>query len=1002
MKPVEYANVANSSTKDVSERAYEDAVEAILNSVGWSSADTSDYDRSLAVKLDSTIAFIEQSQPKEWGKVLSFYGSEASARANFAKQLDKNLNFNGLVHVLRHGFKMSGARLRLCYFRPPNNLNADAFRQHACNRFEVVRQLRYGTMKGDADNSLDVVLFVNGLPLVTVELKNRQTGQSVENAMAQYRQDRDPRELIFRPDNRSLVHFAVDGHLVRMTTMLRAGGTKFWKFDKGNNGDAGNPPVEQGRRTDYLFAEVLEPQSLLQIVQSFAQVKRAGDKVDSVIFPRYHQLRVVRKLVASAAAEGPGRNYLIQHSAGSGKSHSISWTAHQLAGLTKSDGSAVFDSIVILTDRKVLDSQLQEDVYSMEHKEGLVVKVEGTSKDLRDALNGGARIIISTIQKFPYIYRDTDVADRTFAVIVDEAHSSQTGKNAEKTREGLSKLTDEEFQQMLEEAAILDEAAATEAEAAQVSVLQEVSSQGRRDNLSFIAFTATPKAKTLELFGTMGEDGKPHPFDLYSMRQAINEGYILDVLKNYTTFETYYKLVKSIPDDPKYAQAQASKALMNFVKLHPSNISKKAQIMVEHFRSTVAHMLDGKAKAMVVTSTRKAAVLYTQAFQAYIDEKGYSDMGVMVAFSGKLDVDGFEYTEAGMNGVPETKTAETFAKPEYQVMIVANKFQTGFDQPLLCAMYVDKILTGISAVQTLSRLNRCYPGKQEVFVLDFVNDAETIKKSFDDYYTTTEIDRVSDPNALYEIESRLEGYRVYTPQDVETLTDFWFGSPRSDDDNAKLQVMLSPSVERYCALEDERQYEFRELAKKLVRSYTFITQMVRLMDTELHRTVAFLSHLIKELPKPGGIERVFLEDEVDLESVVIEDLGQQSIMLEGPGELHNGSGGAGIAREDPKESLSVLIERFNARFGTDFGPSTEGTLSGMDGVLDADKDLELKFKNNSLEDLRLAWNDVFDNVAMAVMQENMDFFEVVGMNKEAYEMLKEEMLLRYLSRHSKG
>ena len=500
----------------------------------------------------------------------------------------------------------------------------------------------------------------------------------------------------------------------------------------------------------------------------------------------------------------------------------------------------------------------------------------------------------------------------------------------------------------------------------------------------------------------MGEDGKPHPFDLYSMRQAINEHYILDVLKNYTTFETYYKLVKSIPDDPKYAQAQASKALMNFVKLHPSNISKKAQIMVEHFRSTVATLLEGKAKAMVVTSTRKAAVLYTQAFQAYIEEKGYSDMGVMVAFSGKLDVDGFEYTEAGMNGVPETKTAETFAKPEYQVMIVANKFQTGFDQPLLCAMYVDKILTGISAVQTLSRLNRCYPGKQEVFVLDFVNDAETIKKSFDDYYTTTEIDRVSDPNALYEIESRLEGYRVYTPQDVETLTDFWFGSPRSDDDNAKLQVMLSPSVERYCALEDERQYEFRELAKKLVRSYTFITQMVRLMDTELHRTVAFLSHLIKELPKPGGIERVFLEDEVDLESVVIEDLGQQSIMLEGPGELHNGSGGAGIVREDPKESLSVLIERFNARFGTDFGPSTEGTLSGMDGVLDADKDLELKFKNNSLEDLRLAWNDVFDNVAMAVMQENMDFFEVVGMNKEAYEMLKEEMLLRYLSRHSKG
>ncbi|MGN0301756.1 MAG: type I restriction endonuclease subunit R, partial [Anaerotardibacter sp.] len=993
-------------TVDISEKIFEDHVEQFLEDSGWKSyrlereagvpkAGQADYDRDLALKLDSLIGFIKDTQPKEWAKIEGFYDNP---EAKFAAQLNKELRFNGLVEVLRHGMKMApGARFKLCYFKPESSINTNAWTNYSKNRFEVVRQLYYGTFPSDKNNSLDVVLFLNGIPVVTIELKNHQTSQNVNDAIRQYRINRDPKETIFKPNDHSLVHFAVDSDLVRMTTWLKGPKTFFLPFDKGNGkAGAGNPPDPvNGFRTAYLFKETLAADSLLEIIEKFVQAEY-DDKgnLRRVLFPRYHQLDAVRKLVADVKEFGPGKNYLIQHSAGSGKSNTIAWLAHQLSSLTNETGNSVFDSIIVLTDRIVLDDQLQNTIYSMEHKEGVVEKIEKGSAQLLNAINSGKRIIISTIQKFPYIYQNTNVEGRTFAIIIDEAHSSQSGKSAQKTKQALSSnSTEEELDQALVDAAQQDstEEKNEEKHDAQAAVFAEMSAQGNQKNLSFFAFTATPKVVTMELFGTKGEDGKPHPFSLYSMKQAIEEKFILDVLKNYTTFDTYFKLVKSIEADPKYEAMAASRSLMNFVKLHPANITRKAQIMIEHFRGQVMPLLNHKAKAMVVTSSRLAAVRYTSAFKAYIEEKGYKDMDVMVAYSGSVDQGFGPMTESDMNGFPDTETRARFATDDYQVMIVANKYQTGFDQPLLCAMYVDKVLTGIAAVQTLSRLNRTYPGKEEVFVLDFVNDWETIKASFEDYYTVTEIDRTTDPNVVYDIERRLEGYRIYTAKEVEAVADTWYNAKDRSKVLPKVLSALEPAKQRFEAIGDEnRQYEFRELAKKFVRSYGFITQMVRLSDMDLHYLNLYLTFLLKELPKPSGSHIPNLNDEVDLDSLRIDEIGTRQIQLDGGTELKNGGANAGVKPEDPKEPLSEIIKRINAQYGTKF-EKADKILKACLERLDSDEDLVLKAKNNSREDFETPFTTALNNVLMEQMLENEEFFKLVGTNEDFLKALSKEL-----------
>lgn len=754
-----------------SEGDFEDDVEFYLGNVGWktfvqerATAEASgqpkwlvaqqDYDRKLAIKTDSLISFIKETQPKEWAKVEGLYGDKAESKLleRVESVLEPHQDNDGLVEILRKGFDMApGAHFRLVYFKPANDKNPDLIAKYKANRFEVVRQLAYGNLKTNEFDTVDVVLFLNGIPIVTMELKNNLTGQRTAHAVKQYKNDRDPKEVLFNPNQRAIVHFALDSETVEMCTWLKGKSSFFLPFNKGNGmSGGGNPANENGYRTEYLYTEVLAPDSLLDIIQRFVRVEYKEDSkrrkvMGKVIFPRYHQLDAVRKLTEHARKHGSGQNYLIQHSAGSGKSNSIAWLAHHLQSLHDENDKPIFDTVIVLTDRRNLDSQLSADVDAVGTVQGVVRRIEEKdhSSGLRDAVNEGAQIITSTIQKFPYICKETKTQGKTFAVIIDEAHSSQTGRAHAKMKYALTDFN----------------VADPENPTAEDEIVREMRSQGTLPNLSIFAFTATPKASTLEVFGTKGEDGKPAPFHLYSMKQAIEEGFILDVLENYTVYDTYFKLVKTITDDPQYKEAKANKALVNIVRNDQRLLEKRAAIIVEHFVNDVAGELHGKAKAMVVTHSRSSALAYYNAIKAYAESQGYN-LGVLAAFSGTLQDGDREWTEASLNGFPESQTATEFDKDEHRIIVCANKFQTGFDQPKLCAMYVDKVLTGVAAVQTLSRLNRCYPGKR-TFILDFVNDWETIRASFSNYYEVTEIDEVTDPSIIYDTKRRLDQFGVY-------------------------------------------------------------------------------------------------------------------------------------------------------------------------------------------------------------------------------------------------
>ncbi|MBQ6453209.1 MAG: type I restriction endonuclease subunit R, partial [Coriobacteriales bacterium] len=698
-----------------------------------------------------------------------------------------------------------------------------------------------------------------------------------------------------------------------MCTWLANGKSFFLPFNKGNGMyGAGNPANPNGYRTEYLYRRILSPASLLDIIQRFVRVDYDPDikAMKRIIFPRYHQLDAVRKLVADAREKGAGQSYLIQHSAGSGKSNSIAWLAYHLQSLHDANDQPVFDTVVVLTDRRNLDSQLSETIDSVDHKRGVVVRIreEDGSAGLREALNTGAQIITSTIQKFPYICSETKVSGRKFAVIIDEAHSSQSGKANAKMKMA---LIDRDLDP--------DEPWDDEDELA-----KEMKAQGRIPNLSFFAFTATPKAATLEVFGTRDElcvvDDKgiriPRPFHLYSMKQAIEEGFILDVLENYTCFESYFKLVKTISDDPKYKEMKANKALKGLVAWDPAMIGKKAEIIVEHFMNDVEGVLGGKAKAMVVTFSRPMAYRLYKAMESYISEQKYACQ-IMVAFSGTLEVDGEEVTEAKVNGVPESRTAELFDSDEKRIIVCANKFQTGFDQPKLCAMYVDKMLTGVAAVQTLSRLNRTcsIPGKR-TFVVDFVNKPETIQASFNDYYEVTELDAATDPDVIYDLYHIIESYHVFEQPEVDKVADAFFEESDTSKVLSRIEGSLAPAVDQWKAMENASKREFKALLRKFLRSYSFITQMIELGDKDLHRFFVYAGFLVKKLFIETG-DTPDLRDKVDLEYLRIEDKGTQAIKLQ-PDKLHNGGAIPGVPKEDEEERLSVLIDHLNEAFGTDW------------------------------------------------------------------------------------
>lgn len=902
---------------DHSESSFEATIESILAEVhgyrvrAWER----DYDRALCLDPELVVQFVLTTQPKTWEKLKQQHGEVVKPR--FLKRLAKEIESRGTLDVLRRGVNDLGCKFDLACFQPETGLNEGHRRLYRANTFSVVRQLHYSQKN---ENSIDLVLFLNGLPIVTVELKNPETGQTVRHAIKQYKNDRDPKEPLLA-FGRCLAHFAVDTDLAYMTTHLQDDRTFFLPFNQGCDGGAGNPVNQDGFRTDYLWKRTWQPDSLLEIIQHFVQVvdllddegKKTGKR--KLIFPRYHQLEAVRGLVDHARNHGPGNNYLVEHSAGSGKSNTIAWTAHRLSGLHGADERRVFDSIILITDRRVLDRQLRQTVQSFEQVKGLVTAIEDQkSTRLAEALQEGADIIITTIQTFPFVSEKVgEIPGRRFAILVDEAHSSVTGEATASMKSILSAKSLDDAQRQDESGSGADEEDRINA-----AVEESMAKRGRLPNVSFFAFTATPKNRTLELFGTRQPDGTFEPFDLYSMRQAIEEGFIKDVLRNYTTFKVYFGLNKKIQDDPEHPKKKAIALLRSYADLHPHGIQTKAELMVEHFEAHVKQHIKGQAKAMVVTRSRLHAVRYKQAFDTIL-KRDKLPHRALVAFSGTVkDPDtGREFTEAGMNGTPETQTRNRFEKAECRFLIVAEKFQTGFDQPLLHAMYVDKKLSGVNCVQTLSRLNRTHPDKDDPVVLDFANETDEIREAFQPYYEATFLTEATDPNKLYDLKRKAEEFLLYYQQEVDAFAAVYFGSNPTQE---KLRPILDAAVDRFSIADPDVQKQFRKAVSDFVRIYSFLSHILTFTDAELEKTYQFLRFLRPLLKPPRDRLPTEVIDEINMESYKVKQTASGKIVL-----LNKDGGldpisdiGTGMIREEDTAPLSEIISYMNENFGTDF------------------------------------------------------------------------------------
>ena len=978
---------------ELSEKGFEEYVEEHLLKSGYVKGNPNDYNKEFALDTKILFDFLEDTQPKKMDKLREIYKDQYQFKV--LSRLNRELNNRGMIDVLRHGIKDYGVYLDLAYFQPDSKLNEKTVKLYEKDRISVTRQVHYSIKN---ENSIDMLICINGLPVVVLELKNPFTGQTYEDAIIQYKKDRSPNELLFQFKKRTIVFFAVDTEEVYMTTRLSGDKTFFLPFNKGRDGGCGNPDNPNGLKTAYLWEEILQKDSLMDILKKFlfiqTEEKKGTDGItytsEKVIFPRYHQLDAVRKLEADAKEKGAGTNYLVQHSAGSGKTNTISWLAYRLANLHDDEDNSVFDSVIVITDRRVLDRQLQDSIYQLEHKHGVVEKIDKDSNQLADAIQGGTRIIISTLQKFPFIIEKVgELKNRKYAVIIDEAHSSSTGENMASLREVLSANS-------LEEAEKLDEEFEGKEYDPDEEILKIIRKRGKQPNISFFAFTATPKAKTLEMFGTIGEDGLPHPFHLYSMRQAIEEGFILDVLQNYVTYETYFKLAKKIEDDPAFEKAKATKALTRYVSLHPYNIAQKTEIMVEHFRNVTKHKIGGRAKAMVVTSSRLHAVRYKLAFDEYIKKKGYKDMKTLVAFSGTVKDNGVDYTESDMNKFKESELPDRFATDEYQVLLVAEKYQTGFDQPLLHTMYVDKKLSGIKAVQTLSRLNRTCGGKDDTFILDFVNKAEDIQKAFKPYYQSTIVEEVTEPNLLYDIETMLDASGVYLKEELDRFIHIYFKpkDKRTSKDRAILNHLIDIAVERFKKLDEQHKEDFSGQATKYIRLYSFILQITPFEDVELHKLYVYLTYLLKKLPRGKG-STVHLSDEIALEYYTNKKTFEGSISLTSDDEnvpITPVKFAGAETKEDDEEYLSSIIQRLNKRFGTDFTKADQLSVEQIKEDFAADEDLVQKAKTNTIDDFRFAFEKVFINKVIDRMDQNQTFFTRVLDDEQFKNALMEYML----------
>jgi type I restriction enzyme R subunit len=956
---------------DTSEEGLESIIVAsLVENAGYVQGDPQDYDREHAVDRAKLLQFLSATQTDTY-EALGI-DEEGPKRTQFLHRLQGEIAKRGVVDVLRGGIKHGPAHVDLFYGTPTPG-NVKAAERFAANIFSVTRQLRYS--RNETALSLDMAVFINGLPIATFELKNKLTKQTVLDAVQQYQRDRDPKELLFQ-FGRCVVHFAVDDHEVRFCTHLKGKGSWFLPFDKGYNNGAGNPPNPAGLATDYLWKESLSKAGLTDILENYAQVveekdEKTGKKRYKQIFPRYHQLKVVRMLLANAAESGVGRRYLIQHSAGSGKSNSIAWLAHQLVGL-EHESKALFDSVIVVTDRRVLDKQIRDTIKQFAQVSATVGHAEH-SGDLRRFLKAGKKIIITTVQKFPFILDEIGDEHRKskFAIIIDEAHSSQGGKTTAAMNMAVAEKPGEYKAEW-------DELDAED----KINKIME----GRKmvTNASYFAFTATPKNKTLEIFGEPDPqpDGtvKHHPFHSYTMKQAIQEGFILDVLKNYTPVESYYRLAKTVEDDPLFDANKAQKKLRRYVESHEHAIREKAEIMVDHFHAQVIghRKIGGHARAMVITNGIERAIQYFHAFKDYLKERK-SPYTPIVAFSGEHEYGGKKVTEATLNGFPSSQIPDKVQQDPYRFLIVADKFQTGYDEPLLHTMYVDKALSGIKAVQTLSRLNRAHPQKHDTFVLDFYNDSETIQKSFEPYYRTTILSDETDPNKLHDLKSDLDGYQVYSQVQIDDLVGLYLNGADRD----KLDPIIDACVATYNAdLDEDGQVDFKGKAKAFVRTYGFLASILPYSNADWEKLSIFLNFLIPKLPAPK---------EEDLSRGILEAIDMDSYRVEVKTSLKIGlpdqdaeigpvpTSGGGRKPEPELDQLSNIIKAFNDQFGNidwkDGDKIRQVIAEEIPAKVAADAAYQNAMKNNDKKTARIEHDAALQRVMIDLLSDHTELFK---------------------------
>jgi type I restriction enzyme R subunit len=960
---------------------------------GYTASSPAHFDAVRGLDTPELFTFIGATQAEQWDRLITLHGGDqATTQRAFLDRLVKELDARGTVDVLRRGVVDHGVTIQLAYFRPAHGLTPALVERYQANRLTVTRQLPYEAASAKA---VDVALLVNGLPVATAEVKNALTGQSVANAKAQYRNDRDPANVTLA--RRAVVHFALDTEQVAMTTRLAGRSTRFLPFNRGRDGAAGNPANPGGHRTAYLWQQIWARDNWLELLQRFVHVEKPpkGSRGPAaVIFPRYHQWDAVRALEAAARDEGAGHDYLVQHSAGSGKSNTIAWLAHRLSNLHGADDRTVFDKIVVITDRRVLDKQLQDTIYQFDHAHGVVERIDKDSAQLAKALAGAqARIIITTLQKFPVVMRQgVSLPGRRYAIVIDEAHSSQTGESAKDVKLVLGagpRATTAE--QQLDAAEAADAGVSGEpADPVAEALAAGVRARGKQRNISFFAFTATPKGRTLEQFGRLNPaTGRHEPFHLYTMRQAIEEGFILDVLVNYVTYQTYWNIEKTVPDDPAYDTTKAKAAIAQFVSLHEHNLAQKAQVIIEHFRRHVAHKIGGRAKAMVVTPSRLHAVRYQQALTAYCREHGYG-IGVLVAFSGAVLPGVEDWTESKMNGFPDSQTAEQFGTDNWQVLVVADKYQTGFDQPLLYAMYVDKSLGGLAAVQTLSRLNRICDGKDGTFVLDFRNDADDIRDSFAPWYTAT-VAPPTDPNLLYDTRHALDPYGVLWPEEVERAVALLVGSD-TPGGHGRVHAALTPAIDRFRDLDADEQDAFRDALARFVRTYGFLSQVVSFTDVKLEADYLFCKALAAFI-RPATSGGLDLGSAVELTHLRTERTFSGSLALnDTDGEVTAIFSGTGAQHRPDPEPLSKIIATLNARFGTSWTDDDRVFLDVIADKITAQPEIQEAAAVNTAENFKLVLARAFVQYVVSQMETAEDMALKIIDNED----MRDQVVTAYL------